>query len=38
MDANECRENAKRCVTLAARTTDPLSRSAFSKRPKVGID
>jgi hypothetical protein len=24
MDANECRENAKRCVTLAARTTDPV--------------
>ena len=24
VDANECRENAKRCVTLAAQTTDPV--------------
>jgi hypothetical protein len=24
LDANECRENAKRCVTLAAQTTDPV--------------
>jgi len=26
IDANECRENAKRCQTLAAQTTDPVMK------------
>jgi hypothetical protein len=30
-DANECREHAKRCVALAAQTTDPVLRERLSE-------
>lgn len=30
-DANECREHAKRCVTMAAQTTDPILRERLSE-------
>lgn len=30
-DANECREYAKRCVKMAAQTTDPVLRERFSE-------
>ena len=30
-DANECREHAKRCVMMAAQTTDPVMRERLSE-------
>lgn len=30
-DANECREHAKRCVMMAAQTTDPIMRERLSE-------
>ena len=30
-DANECREHARRCVMMAAQTTDPVIRERLSE-------
>lgn len=30
-DTNECREHAKRCVTMAAQTTNPVLKQRFSE-------
>ena len=31
LDSNECREHAKRCVTLAAQTTDPVLKQRLAE-------